>query len=58
MSNQYNNSTHDPKKNAKGSKPEVPSEHGELRNGRLSVFKNYNSIPGEPENEYLDEIEH
>jgi len=57
MSNKYNNSKHDPDQNAQ-SKTEKPTEHGELRNGRLSVFKNYNSVPGEPANEYLDEVEH
>ncbi|MFD0712216.1 hypothetical protein [Paenibacillus sp. GCM10027626] len=56
MSNKYNNSKHDPVQNAQGSKTKQPSEHGELRSGRLSMFKNHNPIPSEPANEYLDDV--
>lgn len=54
MSNKYNNNKHDPKK--KNNQSSIPSEHGELRSGRLSTFKNHNPISGEPENEYLDDM--
>lgn len=53
MSNKYNNNKHDASPKDRQT-PDV-SEHGELRSGRLSVFKNHSAIPGEPENEYLDE---
>ena len=52
MSNKYNNNKHDP--SPKDRQSPTPTEHGELRNGRLSMFKNHSAVPGAPENEYLD----
>jgi len=55
MTNQRDNNKHDasPQDN---DQEKSTNEHGELRNGRLSMIKNNNSTGGERENEYLREL--
>lgn len=54
MSNKYNNNKHDA--SPKDQQTPATNEHGELRNGRLSMIKNHNPSDGSRENEFLNDI--
>lgn len=54
MTNQRDNNKHDASPEDK--QETSTNEHGELRNGRLSMIKNNNSTGGDRENEYLREL--